>query len=57
MACSACAKQRKRVTTAARRGNFAKAAKETARGAGMMTGVLPKTATSKPKTQTDDKGK
>jgi len=57
MACSACAKQRKRVTTAARRGNFAKAAKETARGAGMMTGVLPKTAKPKPKTQTDDKGK
>jgi hypothetical protein len=44
MACRACQQQRKNAFNAFKSGNFRQAAVETAKGAGMMTGILPKGA-------------
>lgn len=48
MACARCQQQRAAVKNNIRSGNIVGAAKETARGLGMMAGVIPK-ETTKPK--------
>lgn len=45
MACKACQQQRRNAYQAFKGGNFRQAAVETAKGAGMMAGILPKNAT------------
>lgn len=44
MACASCGRQRAAVANNLKAGNLLGAAKETARGAGMMMGMLPKGA-------------
>lgn len=44
MGCARCGQQRQAVAAAVKKGDVKTAAKETARGFGMMTGIIPKEA-------------
>lgn len=51
MGCARCGQQRRAVVKAAKSGNIVQTAKEVARGAGMMTGILPKDSLPGPGTK------
>ena len=51
MACARCGQQRRAVANAIKSGSVTQTVKEVARGAGMMTGILPKDSLPGPGTK------